>query len=229
MKILMSALLFVSLTLIQDAPKMFIIEESAFTIERTRSSDTGLWMWWAVKIKNPNANHFCNRPVVSVVARDARGELVGAYDKDMLAFISPGGVIAYGDNLVVTAVPAKIEVTAVKCQWEKVTTGSRAPLDLKLKGVKLAQYDDTIRVSGELTNPLKTEIGSVLGFVLFRDKTGRLLGADAIWIKNIPPGASKPFMDRLFFTGARPENFAGFEFIAFPTGIDDWNAVTRPQ
>src|SRR5438128_1815334 len=85
----------------QDAAKSFVVTETAFSVQRTPISSTGLWMWWTAVIQNPNSDYYCASPEVTVTARNASGEVVGTYDKKLMAFFGPTSVIAYNDNLEV--------------------------------------------------------------------------------------------------------------------------------
>lgn len=215
-------------TLGQDrsSAQKFLITENAFTVERTSSSGTGLWMWWIAVIRNPNPDYYCQSPAVTVTARDARDELVGTYDKNMGAFLAPGGVIAYGDNLEVTAMPAKIEITPARCYWKKVSMSSVRPLDFRPQKVKLSQTRFDWNIQGEITNPFDEDIDFLKGAVLFRDKSGKLLGGDLVFIRNLPAKGTKPFMERLYFKGAMPEKFEQFDFLVFPSSFD-WEKIVR--
>lgn len=173
-----------------------------------------------------NPDYYCQSPEVTVTAREARDELVGTYDKNMGAFLAPGGVIAYGDNLEVTEMPAKIEITPARCYWKKVPMSSVRQLDFRPQKVRLFQTSLDWNVQGEITNPFDEDIEFLKGAVLFRDKSGKLLGGDLIFIRNLPAKGTKPFMERLYFKGAMPDKFDQFDFLVFPSSFD-WEKIVR--
>lgn len=220
-------LLLASVAGAQEAAKPFAVTESAFTVENTSISSTGLWMWWTAVFKNPNPDYSCAHPQVTVTARNAKGEVVGTYDKSMVAFFVPGGVIAYGDNLEVLEVPAKVEITPVKCFWTRVPAGSAAFPVFQAANVKLIPTQYKLKVAGEVSNPLTESVDSVMGALLFRDQAGKLLGGELFYIKNLPAQGTKPFMEDLYFEGARPRKFEKVEFMVFPTSMT-YNKLTRP-
>lgn len=211
----------------RNATHAFQVVETAFNIERTSISGTGLWMWWAAVFKNPNPDYYCQHPKVTVTARDAKGEVVGTYEKDMNAFVIPGGRFAYGDNLEVTASPSKIDITPLPCNWRKIGTPTAKPVVFPTEKVKLSQTTYDWKVQGEVTNPLNVSIDRLNGALLFRDKVGKLLGGDFIYLKSLSANSTKPFMDKLYFKGAMPSQFDQFEFFAFPTSLFNWEESVR--
>ena len=212
----------------QEAAKPFVVTESAFTIETTSISSTGLWMWWTAVFKNPNPGYYCAHPQVTVTARNSSGEVVGTYEKSMVAFFTPAGTIAYGDNLEVLEVPAKLEITPAKCYWTKLPTGIKPLPEFQARNVRLIPIQYRLKVSGEVINPLSQDIDSVMGAVLFRDQSGKLLGGDLFYIKNIPAQATKPFMDDLLDRGAIPRRYDKFEFMVFPTSLINYDRLLQP-
>lgn len=166
---------------------------------------------------NPNPQHYCPYPAVTVTARDSRGNVVGTYDKNMVALMLPNAKIAYGDNLEVLNVPASIEITPVPCNWRRYAEESIP--DFKVTNGRVVQVGDAYKVSGEVYNPLSDFVDSLNCAVLFRDEKGRLLGNELLYIKNIPSRATKPFMADLYFQGAWPKNFSAVEIIAFPSSL----------
>jgi hypothetical protein len=212
----------------QELAKPFVVSESAFTVEYTSISSTGLWMWWTAVLKNPNPDYTCAHPQVTVTARNGKGEVVGTYDKSMVAFFVPGGVIAYGDNLEVLEVPAKIEITPVKCFWTKMPTASSALPTFQAANVKLIPTRNRMKVAGEVINPLPESVDSVMGALLFRDQAGKLFSGELFYIKNLPARGTKPFMEDLYFDGARPRNYDKVEFMVFPTSSMNYGSLLRP-
>lgn len=198
-------------------PSPLVAAETAFNLEETFISKTGLWMWWIARIRNPNLDAYCEHPSVTVTARNAKGEVVGTYDKNLVAFLGPGAVIAYVDNLEVLEPPAKVEVTHARCSWGRQPAGVPAAPDFGASGVKLIPVGGRYKVAGEVTNPLAWEVQSVNGAVLFRDSAGKLLGGEVFYIRNLPARSSKPFMEDLYFDGAWPHRFDKVEFMVFPT------------
>jgi hypothetical protein len=73
---------------------------------------------------------------------------------------------------------------------------------------------------------LSAKRGILKGAVLFRDKSGKLLGGDLIFIRNLPAKGTKPFMERLYFKGAIPDKFDQFDFLVFPSPFD-WEKIVR--
>jgi hypothetical protein len=212
----------------QEGAKPFVVTESAFTVETTSISSTGLWMWWIAVFKNPNPDYYCAHPQVTVVARNREGQVKGTYDKSMVAFFTPSGTIAYGDNLEVLEVPAKLEIIPAKCYWTKLTTGVKPLPEFQARNVRLIPTQYRLKVAGEVINPLAQDIDSVMGAVLFRDQAGKLLGGDLFYIKNIPAQATKPFMDDLYDQGAIPRKYNKFEFMVFPTSLINYNQLLQP-
>jgi len=195
------------------------VTESTFTLERTMVSKTGLWIWWTAVMKNPNDDYYCRHPSVTVTAYNAKNVLVGTYDKDMVAAFTPKGGIGYTDNLEVLEEPTRVELTPIKCDWQKWPTGVAHPPAFTTSGVRVITTGYSSKLTAVVANPFPFYIRTIGGQVLFRNSAGKLVGGEATYIRNLSANGNKPIMEDLYFAGARPKEFSTVELIAYPNSL----------
>ena len=216
-----ATLLAVSYSVVAQQAKPIVISESAYNMDTGFSHGK---LWWVVVLKNPNEHFFARRPELRIVAKSRDGHILAVKDKNFPE-IAPGGELAYGDDLDPGEKPDSVSFEVTGGGFEITETG---PADysrkFEIRQPLLRCDSSNCRLTGEVINPYPRDT-DLMGTILFRSATGKLLGGDTFFIRKVSARSTRAFDTSLWIN--QPEGTARTEISAFCGLISHWDDLIK--
>lgn len=177
-------------------------------------SDYG-YLTYAVKLRNPNVNTAVEFPTIRITARDSNNIILGTEDQ-VLSVIYPQQDFWYsGQAFHVEETPASVEFSVVPpSDYNIVKTSALehpkfTPLTVENTAVRSQEYIGD-RIVGEVKNPNDYDIDMAVVSIVFRNKSGKVIGGTSTFVDKLPAHGSVPFDTALFsdLPGASYEVYA---------------------
>ncbi len=143
-------------------------------------------------LRNPNEGDWVATWMpVRVDLLDADQGLVSTYDRSVT--ILPGqtvAIIGYGGE---AEGASQIEVVAAngESDWTQV---AEVPGELTFSQVKTKVNDSGTKTTGRISSPLDWQLESISVYLLYRDPSGKVVGANNTWVDFIPAAGDANFM-----------------------------------
>jgi hypothetical protein len=205
----------------QETARPIVITETAYNIDSGFSRGK---LWWVVVMKNPNEHFFARRPEIRITAKSRDGHILAVKDKNFPE-IAPGGELAYSDDLDTGEKPDSITfyVTGGGFEWtESGPADYSQRFEFRQPLLRCNSYN--CRLTAEVFNPYGRD-ADLMGTILFRSASGKLLGGDTFFIKKVPARSSRPFDTPLWTS--QPEGTARTELSAFCGWVAHWDDLIK--
>ena len=181
---------------VQPAPEASRNPVDAEITESGYSLDGG-YLFYSVKMHNPNEDYAVYLPSYRVTARDANGSILGTMDHT-LSVIYPGQDFYYASQgFECDEEPASVDFDIIPGYDYNFSKPSSLDHDsfqpLEVVGANLKQGDYDKRILGEVKNNNDYAIEMAVVAVLFRDDAGNLVGGTCTFVNQVPAGGSVPF------------------------------------
>ena len=173
----------------QAAAQPIVISETAYNMDAGYSRGK---LWWVVVIKNPNENFFARRPEIRITAKSRDGHILAVKDKNFPE-IPPGGELAYGDDLDHGEKPDAVTFEVTGAGFERTETRPAEyskPFEFRQPLLRCNSFN--CRLTAEVFNPYGRD-ADLMGTILFRSGSGKLLGGDTFFIKQVPARSTRAF------------------------------------
>lgn len=198
-----------------------VITESAYNMDTGFSRGK---LWWVVVMKNPNDHFFARRPEIRITAKSRDGHILAVKDKNFPE-IAPGGELAYGDDLDPGEKPDSVTFEVTGGGFEHTDT---QPADysqrFEFRQPLLRCNAYNCRLTAEVFNPYPRD-ADLMGTILFRSATGKLLGGDTFFIKQVTARSTRAFDTSLWIN--QPESTARTELSAFCGWVAHWDDLIK--
>lgn len=214
-------LLVATCSVIAQQARPIIITESAYNMDTGFSRGK---LWWVVVMKNPNDHFFARRPKIRITAKSRDGHILAVKDKSFPE-IAPGGELAYGDDLEPGEKPHSVtfDVTGGGFEWTE-TRPSDYSQRFEFRQPLLRCNSYNCRLTSEIFNPYSRD-ADLMGTILFRSASGKLLGGDTFFIKQVRARSTRAFDTSLWVT--QPEGTARTELSAFCGLLAHWDDLIK--
>lgn len=157
----------------------------------TGSGDS-LYIYYAVKLKNPTTKFISEFATIRVTARDENGNVLDTYNQT-LSKIYPGETTGWAGMGPSTQVqPTTVDIELVSSDWAPAPSEIPSPLTAVSTTLVTDEYGFS-KVSGEVENPNGKAFNSVGVAVLFKDANGNLIGGDITFVDNVVASGKTPF------------------------------------
>jgi hypothetical protein len=214
-------LLAVSYSVVAQQAQPIVISESAYNMDTGFSRGK---LWWVVVLKNPNEHFFARRPELRIVAKSRDGHILAVKDKNFPE-IAPGGELAYGDDLDTGEKPDSVSFEVTGGGFEITETGpSDYSRKFEIRQPLLRCDSSNCRLTGEVVNPYPRD-ADLMGTILFRSGTGKLLGGDTFFIRKVAARSTRAFDNSLWTN--QPVGTARTEISAFCGLISHWDDLIK--
>lgn len=195
------------------------IVESVYKVE---SNFGDHFLLWAAIIENPNTNLYGLFPVITITARDEKGNVVGTEDHTLSEF-PPAKKIAFAGQVTLTNLPKTVEFTFTKVEWRNTQLSSEDYLPFPVEKLQTVNNRTRFTVSGDVNNPYSKDVESVAITTLLRDESGKLIGGGTSYLNTLPAKSSRPYTDRMVWSIGKPSKT---EVFVSPSGsIASWNKI----
>lgn len=198
-----------------------IISETAYNMDAGYSRGK---VWWVVVVKNPNEMFFARRPEIRITAKSRDGHILAVKDKSFPE-IPPGGVLAYGDDLDPGEKPDAVTFEVTGASFERTET---RPADyserFEFRQPLVRCNSFNCRLTAEVFNPYRHD-ADLMGTILFRSGSGKLLGGDTFFIKQVPARSTRA-LDTSFWI-KQPEGTVKTELSAFCGLVAHWDDLIK--
>lgn len=214
-------LLVATCSVIAQQARPIIITESAYNMDTGFSRGK---LWWVVVMKNPNDHFFARRPKIRITAKSRDGHILAVKDKSFPE-IAPGGELAYGDDLEPGERPDSVtfDVTGGGFEWTE-TRPSDYSQRFEFRQPLLRCNSYNCRLTAEIFN-LHSRDADLMGTILFRSASGKLLGGDTFFIKQVPARSTRAFDTSLWVR--QPEGTVRTELSAFCGPLAHWDDLIK--
>lgn len=204
----------------QQSARPIIITETAYNMDTGFSRGK---LWWVVVMKNPNEQFFARRPEIRITARSRDGHVLAVKDK-YFPEIPPGGELAYGDDLDPGEKPDSVTFDVTGGGFERTET---RPADYSQQfefRQPLLRCTYKCRLTADVFNPYGRD-ADLMGTILFRSASGKLLGGDTFFIRQVPARSTRAFDTSLWIN--QPEGTARTELSAFCGLLAHWDDLIK--
>lgn len=143
-------------------------------------------------LRNPNEGDWVATWMpVRVDLLDADGGLVSTYDRSITAL--PGQTVAIIGYRGEAEGASQIEIVAANgdSDWTQVPV---VPAELSFSQLKTKVTDDGTKTTGRVSSPLDWQLESVNVYLIYRDPSGKVVGANNTYVDFIPAGGDSNFM-----------------------------------
>lgn len=172
--------------------------EAVLPLEITDSGwflKSGKWLYYYVKLYNPNEDIVVELPSFRITARDANGVLLGT-DDQVLSVIYPQQEFVYGfQAFAVDEMPETVEFQPLEPKEYNLKRTSAAEPYEQLEVVNTGVRSD--KLVGEVVNHNDYSIDMAAVVVIGRDSAGNISEIQGTFIDQLAPGASTPFELRI--------------------------------
>ncbi|HAF27390.1 MAG TPA: hypothetical protein DCG85_08790 [Lachnospiraceae bacterium] len=188
------------------------LEESGY---RVYQSDDGIYVYYAVRLKNPNKDHAILYPRISIVATDKDGNIVKT-EEVVLMGIAAEDTIYYGSSFVYDGeIADKVAFAAGngRYSFEKQADSTLiSTRDLKIREAKEESEDFSRKFTGTIKNDSEKNCKKVLLTVIYKSK-GEIVGGEISLLENLNRGTEKKFE---IYALPGFKEYDSFEIVALP-------------
>lgn len=206
---------------VQARAQPIIVSETAYNMDAGYSRGK---LWWVVLIKNPNENFFARRPEIRITAKSRDGHILAVKDKNFPE-IPPGGELAYGDDLDPGEKPDAVTFEVTGAGFERTES---LPADyskrFEFRQPLLRCNSVNCRLTAEVFNPYGRD-ADLMGTILFRSGSGKLLAGDTFFIKQVPARSTRAFDTSLWIK--QPDGTVKTELSAFCGLVAHWDDLIK--
>lgn len=156
-------------------------------------SMNGEYLYYSIKLYNPNNEKAIELPQFRVTARNDAGEIL-ATEEQTLSVIYPEQEFVYASQAFdVDEAPAKVDVEVLEPNDYNIKNVSVLdhPNYVPLKAVNTAMRAD--RLVGEIQNDNDYDLDSAIVTVIFRDENGKLIGGESTFVDSVKANSTTPF------------------------------------
>lgn len=152
---------------------------------------SGDYLYYFVKLYNPNADVAIEFPSFRITAKDGDGVLLGTEDQTC-AIIYPQEEMVYGSQAFsVDEQPASVEFEVLSVEDYNIKNADMLDAYSPMSAVNVAIRSD--KVVGEINNPNDYEFDNVSITVLMRDEGGELIGILHTFASDVAANGTTPF------------------------------------
>lgn len=169
-------------------------------------SMNGEYLYYSVKIYNPNNDKAVEFPKFRVTARNEAGEVL-ATQEQTLSIIYPLQEFVFASQAFDTdEIPTKVDIEIIEPDDYNIKKVSSLdnPEYIPLKAVSTALRSDS--VTGEIQNDNDYDLDMAVVTVVFRDEVGNMIGGTSTYIDPLKANSSTPF-DMYLYIGFASENY----------------------
>lgn len=168
-----------------------IISDSGWYSSQTSFGD--MYVYYGVKINNPNVSKTMSFPTLTITAKDENGTILSS-ENQVFFNIMPGDTISYGGFISCSAAPQTVEF-GVSCSDFENTTENSDPYtsDFSFSNVSEVpgNYDRT-KVTGEITNNFNDNVDMAAVTILYKNN-GAIVSGYTSFVDNLVTGQTIPF------------------------------------
>ncbi len=151
------------------------------------------YLYYSIKLHNPNTDKAIELPQFRVTARNDAGEVL-ATEEQTLSIIYPQQDFTYASLAFdVDDIPSKVDVEVLEPDEYNIKNISMLdnPNYVPLKAVNTTMRDDS--VVGEIQNDNDYDLDSAIVTIIFRDENGKLIGGDSTFVDSLKANSATPF------------------------------------
>ena len=151
----------------------------------------GDYLHYYVVLHNPNEEIAVEFPSFRITARGAHGIVLDTEDQT-LSVIYPGQDFYYGSQAFsVSELPTTVDFEALPIEDRNLKNASTLDEFKQLEVNNTAEREDAI--VGEITNPNKSDFGTVIVVAVGRDSNGKVVYTGSTFVDNVAADATVPF------------------------------------
>lgn len=161
------------------------VQESGYTVEDG-------YLYYGVKIHNPNEKYAVEFPTLRITAKDADGNVINTEDQ-VFGYIAAGDTIGYGFlGMEVPSKPATVDFEMVTGQDDYVDGSLYDVPQLEAVDYKMTKDEfGGSTIAGSIVND-GADMDSVAVTVIFKDTQGNIAWGDSTFVDHVKTGTT-PF------------------------------------
>ena len=168
------------------------LEDARYTVVQ---SDESCYVYYAVRIHNPNAEYAVEFPKITITAKAGDGSILSTEDQ-VLNAIAANDTIVYGNYLYYEGIPADtVDITAKNDDndyMHQEGSGVIKQDELSITNVSENVSDYDTKYTGEVTNNSSVDLDNVCLIVIYK-KGGEMLGGNTGFLDGLKSGETLPF------------------------------------